>query len=133
MISTAGSRRAPISIGSSVSSGQQIVISPPVETPEFNVSEDDLVLMTCLIENKTHTDLTKAFSDALKIAGAVIAVIAAGEAVRSTCASSAGKATTAAFLGKDSYHWRADRHRSSGAGRGAARPLRRVGAVFARL
>src|SRR4029077_10400208 len=72
----------PVSIGTSLSSGQTLNLNPLVETEEFIVTDDDAINVNCYATNQSHTDPTKAISDGMKIAAAVLATLAAGEALK---------------------------------------------------
>lgn len=70
----------PVSVGTP-SSGARIgpPLAPPVETQAMPLSEDDLLIVTCRIDNKSHSDTAKTTADGLKVAGAILSALGSGE------------------------------------------------------
>lgn len=61
--------------------------SPNIMTDELLVGDNDTIQIFADIQNKSHTDPSKAISDGLKIAGATITVLGAGELLQGELAA----------------------------------------------
>jgi hypothetical protein len=68
----------PVDIGT-FSTNTQSMPSPNIMTDELLVGDGDTIQIFADIQNKSHTDPSKAISDGLKIAGATITVLGAGD------------------------------------------------------
>jgi hypothetical protein len=88
----------PISIGTSLSSGQTVAPDPAPEVGEFIVTDDDSFAIKCYAVNQSHTDPNKALDTGLKIVAAVAGSLAAGEAL---AAISTFNKATSSFLANE--------------------------------
>src|ERR1700751_6433525 len=71
----------PAAIGA-LGSGQMVTLDPTlVETQEFVVNDDDQIVIMPFINNQSYVPPDQAISQALKIAGGVLACVACGEAL----------------------------------------------------
>jgi hypothetical protein len=77
---------APTDVGT-FSTNTTVNLEPSVLTDELLVNDADTIQLFADMENKSHTDPSKAVSDGLKIAGAVVTVLGAGELLQAALAS----------------------------------------------
>ena len=88
----------PVSISTSLSSGQTVQPNPAPEVAEFIVTDDDSFAIKIYAVNQSHTDPNKALDTGLKIVAAVAGSLAAGEAL---AAMSTFNKATSSFLANE--------------------------------